>query len=231
MRARYFPFAGAALLALSACVPAADYTESEWPKAPRLDAAPAHLAVRFAPGSSRLSPDEAARLRAIAEGGGLVPSDRVVVAVAGPPALASARFDAIAAALLPYRVRATPAPHAAPPPDYAVIRLERYLVTLPACPNWSKAAAGAGDFSNTFPSNFGCAASVNLGLTVATPADLLGGRNVGWTEAQPAAAAVSRYLNDQVVLPAAARVGPIAASASAAPGTPGAGTGGSGGQP
>src|SRR3954468_22992285 len=79
---------------LPACVPpAADYTESEWPKNMRLDPAPAQLAIGFAPGSSRIVPSDLARLRAIAAGGGIVPSDRVVVAVAGPASLASARFE------------------------------------------------------------------------------------------------------------------------------------------
>ncbi len=70
---------------LPACVPLpADYTESEWPKTVRLDPAPAQFALRFAPGSSRILPGDLARLRATAASGGIVPSDRVVVAVAGP---------------------------------------------------------------------------------------------------------------------------------------------------
>ena len=159
---------------MPACVPpAADYTESEWPKNLRLDPAPAQLAVGFAPGSSRILPGDLARLRATAASGGIVPSDRVVVAVAGPPALAAARFDAVAAALLPYGIVPSPAPLPGAPPDAAVIRRERYVVTLPPCPDWSKPAAGAGDFTNTASSNFGCADAVNLGLMVAQPADLV----------------------------------------------------------
>src|SRR3954447_17716688 len=90
---------------LSSCVPpAADYTESDWPKDLRLDPAPAQFAVGFAPGSSRLRSGNPARLHAIAISGGLVPSDRVAVAVVGPPALQAARFDAVAALLLPYGI-------------------------------------------------------------------------------------------------------------------------------
>ena len=107
--------------------------------------------------------------------GGIVPSDRVVVAAAGPPSLAAARFETMAASLLPYGIVAEPGAlleRAAP--MQAVIRRERYVVTLPPCPDWSKPAAGAGDFTNTASSNFGCADAVNLGLMVATPADLVG---------------------------------------------------------
>ena len=213
-------------LGLSGCVPPiADYTESEWPKDLRLASAPTQIAVGFASGSSHLRPGDPARLRAIAASGGLVPSDRVSVAVAGPSALQAARFETVAALLLPYGVvprLVSPAPAA---PNEAVIRRERYVVTLPECPNWSKPAAGAGDFTNTASSNFGCADAVNLGLMVAQPADLAVPRQVGPTSGQPAAAAVERHLSDKVVLPAAAKIGPIAAPSSQAP--PAAGAGGS----
>ncbi len=226
--------AALAASALPACIPLpADYTESEWSKTVRVDPAPAQLAVRFAPGSSRILPRDLARLRAIAASGGIVPSDRVVVAVAGPPSVAAARFDAVAASLLPYGIVPSPAPGLGLSADAAVIRRERYLVALPPCPDWSKPAAGAGDFTNTASSNFGCATTVNRGLTVAQPADLAAPRPVGLAAGQPAAAAVDRYLTDKVVLPAAANIGPIAAApAVLLPAAPAeAGSGGAGAQP
>jgi hypothetical protein len=220
------------LSGLPACVPpAVDHTESEWPKNLQLDPAPAQLAVGFAPNSSHILPGDLARLRATAASGGIVPSDRVVVAVAGPPALASARFDAVAASLLPYGIVPIPASSLGAPPGAAVIRRERYLVTLPPCPNWSKPAAGAGDFTNTVSSNFGCAAAVNLGLIVATPADLVEARQVGLTDARPAVDAVNKYRLGKVELPTAANIGPIAAPANQTPAAPGPGAGGPGAQP
>ncbi|MGD9615973.1 MAG: CpaD family pilus assembly lipoprotein [Alphaproteobacteria bacterium] len=223
-------------LGLSGCVPPpADYTESEWPKNLRLDPAPAQLALGFASGSSRMRPGDLARLRASAGGGGLVLSDRVVVAVAGPPELASARFEAVAAALLPYGIVPSRVSLAASPPDAAVIRRERYMVTLPPCPDWSKPAAGAGDFTNTASSNFGCAAAVNLGLMIAQPADLVEPRQVGMTDARPAVDAVNNYRLGKVQLPPPANIGPIAVPAIQAPPAPppagAAGAGGSGAQP
>src|SRR4051794_13502893 len=166
---------------LAACVPpAADYTESDWPKHLRLAPAPAQLTIGFAPGSNHMMRGDLARLHASAASGSIVPSDRVVVAVAGPPALAAARFEAVAAFLLPYGIVPIRAPLAAAIPDKALIRRERHVVTLPNCPDWSKPAAGAGDFTNTVSSNFGCADTVNLGLIVATPADLAAPRQVGF---------------------------------------------------
>jgi pilus assembly protein CpaD len=216
--------AGAVLLALAACRPgAAEYTDSEASKNLALDNASAQVTVRFAPGSSRLVGGDAARLRALATAGAISSSDRVTVAVGGTPALAAARFDTVARALLPYRIVASARPPVSARYDLAVIESERYLVTLPPCPNWSKPASL--DFTNTLPSNFGCATVANLGQSIAYPADLVEGRPVGLAEGRPAAAAVNRYLTDKVQLPTAAAVGPIAASATPAPAAPAAGTG------
>jgi pilus assembly protein CpaD len=203
--------AGAAiLLALAACRPgAAEFTESEAPKALTLDSANATVAVRFLHGSSRLVGADAARLRAMAASGAIAASDRVTVAPAGGAALAHARFQEIAAALLPYRIIASERAIADVPPDRAVIETGRYLVTLPPCPNWSKQASL--DFTNSAPSNFGCANATNLGLSVWSPADLVEGRPLGLADAVPAAAAVQRYEADKVVLPEPVAVGPIAA--------------------
>jgi pilus assembly protein CpaD len=212
------------LLALAACSPgAAEYTESEAPKGLTLDNASAQVDVRFGRGSSRLLPADAARLRALAATGGIAKSDRVLVAAAGSPALAAARFRTIAAELLRYGIVATQRPLVSAARDHAVVESVRYMVTLPACPNWS--GPGPHDFTNALHSNFGCATGVNLGLSVASPADLAGGRPVALADGQPAAAAVNRYLNDKVQLPTATTVGPIAASSSATPAAAGASSG------
>jgi pilus assembly protein CpaD len=217
------------LLALAACAPgAAEYTVSESPNDLVLNNASSRIDVRFAPGSAQLAPRDAARLRAIAASGGLAPSDRVTVASSGSPALAQARFNAVAALLLPYGIVASQRTIMPMPANRAVIDTGRYLVTLPPCPNWSKVATVR--FDNQPSSNFGCATAVNLGLSVASPADLAEGRPVGFTDAIPAAAAVQRYQADKVTLPAASNVGPI--SATAAGGTAGGtGAGSAGAEP
>ena len=65
--------------------------------------------------------------------------------------------------------------------------LGRFVVVPPKCPDWSKPSDG--DPNNTVSSNFGCATATNLGLMVADPADLVGGRAPG-----PAAGAVGARL-------------------------------------
>ena len=221
--------AGALALALSACHPVTDYTDSEAPKTVLLDHAAARIDVRFAPGSSRLLAGDMAQLRALAASGRIAPSDRITVSASGGPALAAARFNAIAAVLLPYRIIADERTLAAVPPNRAIIDTGRYLVTLPPCPNWSKEPGV--DFGNAHASNFGCTTAVNLGLMVANPADLAEGRPVGLADAVPAAAAMQRYQGDKVQLPAVSALGPIAATSNGPTGSGATGSGTSGSQP
>lgn len=210
---------------LAACQPApAEWTESEAPKKLVLDMVPSRLDLRFAPGSATLLPADAKRLRELAVTGAISPRDRVAVSAAGNPALAEARAATVSAQLLQHDVVASGNQLEALPPDRAVVTVERTLVTLPRCPNWSKPADT--DFTNSLASNYGCATAVNLGRMVAYPSDLVSGQPQGLPAGPPAVAAVSRYLADKVQLPAAANVGPISAPASAPPGA--AGGGGSG---
>jgi pilus assembly protein CpaD len=216
----------ALVLGLAAC--AAQYTESEAPKQVQLDNASARVDVRFAPGSSRLLAGDAARLRALAATGAIAPSDRITVSAGGPPRLAAARFETIAGVLLPYRIIAMQGPLVPVSANRAIVESERYLVTLPPCPNWSKYPPLG--YTNTHASNFGCTTAVDLALMVANPADLAEGRPLGPVDAIPAAAAVQRYQADKVQLPTAAGLTSIPAS-SAGPtggGATGAGTAGTG---
>jgi pilus assembly protein CpaD len=205
-------------LTVGACAPVSTYTDAEAPKALKLDSATTRLDVRFIPGTAVLVSVDAARLRQLAASGAIDPADRIAVAAAGPPRLASQRIAAISSVLLHYGavvVAETPF-HA--PPDRAVIALTRTLVTLPPCPNWSKPPAS--DFGNQPSSNFGCATVTNFGMMVANPTDLASGLPAGPMAGQPAAAAVNRYLNDKVSpLPAASGATPFSSAASSATGS------------
>jgi pilus assembly protein CpaD len=211
-----YPVAVALLLAAAACNPIAEYTETEAPKRLVLDGTTVQVDLRFPPGSSGLAAREAARLRGLAATQ-LASSDRVLVAAGGSPALAAARIGTISTELLRYGVVASPMKIAGIAPDRAIVEAVRHQVTLPPCPNWSKWPAGAGDFTNTVASNFGCANATNLGRMVASPTDLASGQPLGPAAAMPATAAVTRYLTDKVTPP-----GPGAAAG-------GAGAGGAGG--
>jgi pilus assembly protein CpaD len=75
--------------------------------------------------------------------------------------------------------------------------LERYLVTLPPCPDWSRESGT--DFANLPHSNFGCATQSNLGLMVAEPRDLVRGRTLGPADGIHQAEGIVRYRTGKVV--------------------------------
>jgi pilus biogenesis lipoprotein CpaD len=75
--------------------------------------------------------------------------------------------------------------------------LERYLVTLPGCPDWSRQSGT--DFDNLPLSNFGCATETNFGLMIAEPRDLVRGRPLGPADGIQQAEGIVRYRAGNVV--------------------------------
>jgi pilus assembly protein CpaD len=138
---------------------------------------------------------------------------------------------AISRELLAYGIVADTSPLETAPANHAIVGIGRYAVTLPPCPNWSQSLSA--DFTNAFTSNYGCANATNLGLMVASPADLVSGRTLAPADGQPAVMAVQRYLNDKVKPPPTPTASPFAASTGggggdaggAGGGAPGAGAG------
>jgi pilus assembly protein CpaD len=229
MNTRPFLFALPLACMLAGCV--TDYTKTEAPNNLRVDGAETRVDISFAPGSARLAPGEAARLDRLVATGIIRPADRVTIAAAGAPGLAGQRVATLSSALLGYGIVADFVPLGAVPANRAVIGIGRYAVQLPPCPNWSSPPQA--EYTNAHNSNWGCAAATNLGLMVANPADLVSGRPLGPTEAQPAALAVNRYLNDRVKQPPAPTASPFAptgggAEGGGAPGAGGAPAGGAG---
>lgn len=203
MKARLYPIAVPILLALAACQPGvASYTESEAPNYLTVNSAASQVDLRFVPGSARLLRHDAARLRRLAEIRAIRPADRVMVVASGGPGLAQRRADTVSRMLMRYGIVTVPGTYAALPPNHAVVEVGRYTVSLPPCPNWSKPSLT--DFSNTLSSNYGCSTMTNLGLMVASPADLVSGVPVGYTAGPPAIGAVDRYLSGTVTQPTSA---------------------------
>lgn len=180
------------VLAIAGC--ATDYTKSEAPNALRVDGAESRVDVSFVPGSARLTPPDAVRQLVTARR--LRPEDRVTIAAAGPPGLAEVRRAVLSRELLAYGIVADAVSLDTVPANQAIIRVGRYTITLPPCPNWSESPNA--EYTNAHTSNWGCAAATNLGLMVAHPADLVSGRPLARADAMPAAAAVDRYLNDKI---------------------------------
>ena len=116
------------------------------------------------------------------------------------------------------------------PANRAIVTVGRYAVTLPACPNWSQSLSA--DFTNAFTSNYGCANTTNLGLMVASPADLVSGRALAPADAAITSNAVRLYLADKVKPPPTPTASPFAATTGGGGdtgGAPGGGAPGGGG--
>jgi pilus assembly protein CpaD len=212
------------LLGLAGC--AAEYSKSEAPTALRVDGAESRREIAFAAGSATLSPSEIRKINGWVLSGGIRPADRVAIAAGGPAALAKARAAAISRALLRWGIVTTAEPFADVAANRAVVNIGRYAVTLPDCPNWSQSLQW--EFTNAFTSNYGCADATNLGLMVASPGDLVSGREFTGIDAVPAINAVNRYQTDKITPPPTPTASPFAAStsggaAAGAGGGPGAG--------
>jgi pilus assembly protein CpaD len=211
-------------LGLAAC--AAEYSKSEAPNTLRVDGAESRRELAFAAGSAHLTPSELRKIDGWVLSGTIRPADRVAVAAAGPPGLAAQRAAAISGELLRYGIVTQTLALDAVPANRAVVSVGRYAVTLPTCPNWSQSLSY--DFTNAFTSNYGCANATNLGLMVASPADLASGRPFTGTEAQPAAA-VQRYLTDRVKQPPAPTAQPFGGGGAGGGGDSGGGGAAGGG--
>jgi len=194
-------FLGLLPLAVAACAPlAAEYTKSEAPAQLKVDRAVTQVQLAFVRNSAQLAPRESGRLDQLVRSGAIAKTDRVVIAAAGGPHLADERALAISQELLRFGIVSETKILSTVPANHALLIVGRYLVTLPACPNWSQKPAS--DFTNERTSNFGCADADNLGLMVARPADLVAGEPLAPADATPAINAVDRYLTDKVMLPA-----------------------------
>jgi pilus assembly protein CpaD len=221
MNIRRYPITVPLMLALGACV--TEYSKTEAPAQLQVDGGESRVELAFAGGSDHLAAGEAGRLDRLVLAGSIRPADRVVIAAAGPPGLAERRVAAISSELLRYGIVARRLTREIVPANHAIVAVGRYAVTLPPCPNWSQSLAD--EFTNALSSYYGCANATNLGLMVASPADLVSGRPFTGIDGMPAVSAVQRYLNDRVTPPPSPTASPFARS------TGGGGGGDSGGAP
>lgn len=147
----------------------------------------------FAAGSAKLAAGETEKLTAFLNDAQVTSDDHVYLEPASGDKLAAQRIGQLAHELTQRGIGAStlpPAPEGVAPNQLLVL-VERYIVTPPSCPDWSKDPVSNHD--NTPPSNFGCATVTNLGLMVADPRDLVIGRQLGPEVGDPALYAIERY--------------------------------------
>jgi pilus assembly protein CpaD len=180
-------------LVLAGCTPpASEWTPAEAPTALGVNHLRYHHLAAFAPGSDRLGRDEDAKLAAFLAQAGVRPGDQLYLVPAASDRLAAARIDRLAQELERRGVGAEALPAASGvAADHLLVLANRYVVTLPACPNWTKDPIIQHD--NQPASNFGCATAANFGLMIDDPRDLEIGRTLGPADAETTIDAVARY--------------------------------------
>lgn len=192
----------AAALLISACTPeSARWSSVESAKENRVDFVTVAHKVNFPPGTAMVASDEEEHLADFLSTLEYGYGDQVTLDV-GPMrsdkaanTLAKKRIETVMAMLrrldVPSRIAPRPTIEGALSRDAVVVTLGRYVVTGPKCPDWRKPEAI--DYTNTPPSNFGCATMTNLDLMVANPGDLVRGTPGGAADADFASRGIQRY--------------------------------------
>ena len=147
----------------------------------------------FMPGTAKLANGEADKLADFLTDAQVSSEDHVYLATQSGDKLVAQRIGQIAHQLSAHGIGATTLPGGGKdvPPNEIVVVVERYVVTPPQCPDWSKDPVA--NHENEVASNFGCSTASNLGLMVADPRDLVIGRHMGPEEGDPALAGIERY--------------------------------------
>ena len=188
-------FVLATLIALDGCTPyTAEYSPSQSPKRNTVTWVETQYAVPFAEGSAVLSAADRAALERFLARQARGETVRVTVAAAdGGGALAVRRETAVVEYLRGRGLDARLGPLAGQGGSRSTVTVAvgRFVVTPPACPDWSKSTAG--DSGNTTNSNFGCATATNLGMMVADPGHLVRGAPMGPGDGDMLARGVSNY--------------------------------------
>jgi pilus assembly protein CpaD len=149
--------------------------------------------IHFASGSTVLAPGEAQSLDAFVRNSVIGDSDDVTIGLSAGDnaALAAARRASVLAALKRLHVPVLPASDPAQGRNAIRLRVARYVVTPPRCPDWSKPEVD--EPTNSRSSNFGCASETGLALMVANPRDLLHGTPAAGADGEALARGVALY--------------------------------------
>ena len=182
--------------ALQACDSPGEWSAAEAPRQLRVDFQRLTHTASFAPSATRLAQKEQESLSAFLQAAQVTTDDPVYLEAASDK-MGASRVSAIARELTRrgYSVATLPAAPDAVPANAMLVVVERYVVTPPDCPNFTKSESD--DHENAHSSNFGCANLSNLGLMVADPRDLVIARQLGPADAAAASLAIQRYRSGQ----------------------------------
>jgi pilus assembly protein CpaD len=178
---------------LSACDSPGEWSAAEAPRHLRVDFQRLSHTAGFAPSATQLAQNEQESLGAFLQAAQVTTDDPIYLEGASSDRLSGPRISALARDLTRrgYSVATLPATPDAVPKNALLVVVERYVVTPPDCPNWTKSPSE--DHENAQTSNFGCSDATNLGLMVADPRDLVIARQLGPAGAAQAGLAIQRY--------------------------------------
>ncbi len=179
--------------ALQACDTPGEWSAVEAPRQLRVDFQRMTHTAAYIADATQLTPSEQQSLATFLQVAEVTTDDRVYLEATNNDRLNASRISALAGNLtrLGYVVGTLPPTRDAVPSNAILVAVERYVVTPPNCPNWTKSPSG--DPENAASSNFGCATENNLGLMIADPRDLVIGRGMGPESAERAGLAIQRY--------------------------------------
>ena len=184
-------------------MPLEDWSDVHKRREPRASLTQYRHDIGFAAGEAGLPAAEGQRLDAFIARMDVGRSDRVYLLTGAPAGvdavearqLGQRRIDTLVTFLALHDI--TPSPLYSdfgvqqPEGDRISIVVRRYVVTLPACPDWT--GQPGNNFNNQVISNFGCATATNLGMMVADPADLVIGQQPGLSDGEAVARSMERY--------------------------------------
>lgn len=149
-------------------------------------------AVGFPGNEAALSPDARIDLRRFLANLDVSGRDQVLIVspAAGGP-MNEQRVRAVGAVLAAAGLGWSRTVSATTPEDEIGVVVERVVVTLPPCPNWTQMPNWG--FSNQPISNWGCSTAVDLGMMVAEPGDLNLGRVPGPSDGTVLSGSIDRY--------------------------------------
>jgi pilus assembly protein CpaD len=196
---------------LAACTPAPEkFSDSDAAKALRTTPKQLHVdgerlvhATAFGHGSAQLAEGERGSLADFLTASDIMPDARIYLQPPADDHVSRARIATLIRDLSRqgHTVAVLPPSSDVVQPDHLLVIVQRYVVSLPNCPDWTKPSST--DDANTLASNFGCATMTDLGLMVADPRDLVVGRKLGPSDAGEAGLAIQRYRTDNTLpLPA-----------------------------
>ena len=145
MKTRLIILLAIASAALAACnTPADEWTTTQAPRQLRVDFQRLTHATAFPSGSAQVAPAERDSLLGFLRSSEVTPDDTIYLEAADGDKLSSPRIGALVRDLSRkgYSVATLPSARDAVPANSLLVVVERYVVTPPDCPNWSRSASG-----------------------------------------------------------------------------------------